>query len=86
MPVTYYVALPFVPTEDGIAAGQPQECPNERSAIRKAEAMSRMSPNVGALAFKRTIRGDRPGKAGLWNERELVQDQSYPITETPHNI
>ena len=53
MPVTYYVALPFVPTEDGLAAGQPQECPNERSAIRKAEAMSRMSPNVGALAFKR---------------------------------
>ena len=54
MSVTYYVALPFVLTEDGFAAGQPQECPSEHSAISKAEAMSRKSPNVGALAFKRT--------------------------------
>jgi hypothetical protein len=54
MSVTYYVALPFVPTEDGVAAGQAQECANEGSAIRQAEAMSRKPPNVGALAFKRT--------------------------------
>lgn len=54
MSVTYYVALPFVPTEEGVAAGQAQECPNERSALRQAEAMSRKPPNVGALAFKRT--------------------------------
>ena len=70
MPVTYYVALPFVPTEDGIAAGQPQECPNERSAIRKAEAMSRMSPNVGALAFKRTRRSE----LGKLRRRHRVED------------
>jgi hypothetical protein len=54
MSVTYYVALPFVRTEDGVAAGQAQEMPNEPSAIRKAEAMSRDPMNVGALAFKRT--------------------------------
>ena len=54
MSVTYYVALPFVPTEEGIAAGQAQECPNEGSAIRYAEALSRKQPNVGAVAFKRT--------------------------------
>jgi hypothetical protein len=54
MSVTYYVALPFVPTEDGIAAGQAQECQSEGSAIRQAEFMSRKPPNVGALAFKRT--------------------------------
>jgi len=54
MSVTYYVALPFTPTEDGVVAGQAQECPNEHSAIRQAEAMSRKLPNVGALAFKRT--------------------------------
>jgi hypothetical protein len=54
MSVTYYVALPFVPTEDGIAAGLAQECTNEFSAIRQAESMSRKPPNVGALAFKRT--------------------------------
>lgn len=54
MSVTYYVALPFVPTEEGPAPGQAQECPNEGSALIRAEAMSRKPPNVGALAFKRT--------------------------------
>ena len=54
MSVTYYVALPFLAGADGVAAGQAQECPNEYSAIRQAEAMSRKPPNVGALAFKRT--------------------------------
>ena len=54
MSVTYYVALPFIPAEDGIVAGQAQECPSEHSALRQAEAMSRKPPNVGALAFKRT--------------------------------
>src|SRR5258705_12013460 len=54
MSVTYFVALPFVSTEDGIAVGEAQECPNEFSAIRRAEFMSRKPPNVGALAFKRT--------------------------------
>ena len=54
MSVTYYVALPFVPTEDGIAAGQAQECTNESAAIRQAEFMSRKPSIVGALAFKRT--------------------------------
>jgi hypothetical protein len=54
MPVTYYVALPFVRTEEGIAPGQGQECPSELSAIRRADAMARNATNAGALAFKRT--------------------------------
>lgn len=54
MSVTYYVALPFVRTDDGMAAGQAQEMPNETAAIRRAEAMSRDPANAGALAFKRT--------------------------------
>lgn len=54
MAVTYYVAMPFNPTEEGIAAGQAQECPNEGSAIRYAAALARRPPNVGALAFKRS--------------------------------
>ena len=54
MSVTYYVALPFVRTDDGMAAGQAQEMPNETVAIRRAEAMSRDPANAGALAFKRT--------------------------------
>ena len=78
MPVTYYVALPFVPTEDGIAAGQPQECPNERSAIKKAEAMSRKLPNVGALAFKRT------GDPHLGNYSDATVLKAYG--EVPKNL
>jgi hypothetical protein len=54
MSLTYYVALPFVQHEAGIAPGQAQECPNEPSAIRRAEALSRKEPNVGALAFRRS--------------------------------
>ena len=54
MAVTYYVALPFVRTEDGVAAGQAQECSNESAAIRRAEVMSRDPLNGGALAFKRS--------------------------------
>jgi hypothetical protein len=35
MSVTYYVALPFVRTEDGVAPGEAQEMPNEGAAIRR---------------------------------------------------
>jgi hypothetical protein len=54
MSVTYFVALPFVRTEEGIAPGQAQEMPNEVAAIRRAEAMSREPEHAGALAFKRS--------------------------------
>jgi hypothetical protein len=54
MSVTYYVALPFIRTEGGVAPGEAQEMPNESAAIRRAEAMSRDSTNAGALAFKRS--------------------------------
>jgi hypothetical protein len=52
--VTYFVALPFVRSEDGVAAGPAQEMPNEGASIRRAEAMSRDPANAGALAFKRS--------------------------------
>ena len=54
MAVTYYVALPFARTEEGVAPGQAQEMPNEPAAIRRAESMSRDPANAGALAFKRS--------------------------------
>lgn len=60
MAVTYFVALPFVETDEGmLAAGQAQECQNEASAIRRAEALAAKPEHVGALAFKRS--GD-PGQ------------------------
>ena len=53
MAVTYYVALPFIRTEEGTAPGQAQECQSEGTAIRRAEGMSRDPANAGAVAFKR---------------------------------
>ena len=37
MAVTYYVALPFIRTDDGTAPGEAQECQSEAAAIRRAE-------------------------------------------------
>lgn len=54
MAVTYYVALPFVRTEEGVAPGEAKEMPNEGAAVRRAEAMSRDAAHAGALAFKRS--------------------------------
>jgi hypothetical protein len=39
--VTYFVALPFVATDDGVVAGEPTECLNPNSAVMRAEALSR---------------------------------------------
>jgi hypothetical protein len=39
--VTYYVALPFVPSDDGIAPGEAIECFNPNAAVMKAVAQTR---------------------------------------------
>jgi hypothetical protein len=52
--VTYYVALPFVAGDDGVAAGEPTECFNPNAAVMRAEALSRKEGHVGAVAFSRT--------------------------------
>ena len=51
--VTYYVALPFVADNDGVA-GEPTECFNPNAAVMRAEALSRKEGHVGAVAFSRT--------------------------------
>ena len=38
--VTYFVALPFVTGDDGVAAGEPTECFNPNAAVMRAEALS----------------------------------------------
>jgi hypothetical protein len=54
--IVYYVALPFVRVEGGLAPGEAVECPYEAAAIRRAEAMARTEAIAGAVAFSR--RGD----------------------------
>jgi hypothetical protein len=52
--VTYFVALPFIPTDDGIASGDPVECLSASAAILRAEYLSRREGVVGAVAFSRS--------------------------------
>jgi hypothetical protein len=54
MSLTYYVAMPFVRSEDGAAPGQAMECQSEGQALSRAGAMSRDPTNAGAIAFKRS--------------------------------
>jgi hypothetical protein len=49
--VTYYVALPFVASDDGVAAGEPTECFNPDAAVMGVEALSRKEGHVGVVAF-----------------------------------
>jgi hypothetical protein len=46
--MVYYVALPFIPIEGGLAPGEAVECPNGAAAIRRAHAMSFNEANAGA--------------------------------------
>jgi hypothetical protein len=71
--VTYYVALPFVQTDTGIAVGQAMECPNEPAALRRAEIMARSPAYVGALAFTRT------GNPSLGNFRDATVLRTFGI-------
>jgi hypothetical protein len=52
--VTYYVALPFVAADDGIAPGEAIECFNPNAAVMRPEALSRKRGHVGAVAFSRS--------------------------------
>jgi hypothetical protein len=52
--VTYYVALPFVAVDGGIAPGEAVECFNPNAAVMRAEALSRKPGYVGAVAFSRS--------------------------------
>lgn len=54
MDVTYYVALPFVMADDGLAPGEAMECLSANAAVMRAEALSRKPGCAGAVAFSRT--------------------------------
>jgi hypothetical protein len=49
----YYVALPFVRVEGGLAPGDAVECPHAAAAIRRAGTLASRETNAGAVAFSR---------------------------------
>jgi len=65
--VTYYVALPFVASDDGVAAGEPTECLNPNAAVMRA--LSRKEGHVGAVAFSRT--GDPA--TGAFSDAQVIR-------------
>ena len=67
--VTYFVALPFVAADEGIAPGEPVECFNANAAVMRAEALSRKQGHVGAVAFSRT--GDPA--TGVFSDAEVIR-------------
>ncbi|MGL3104936.1 hypothetical protein [Bradyrhizobium sp. BR 1432] len=67
--VTYYVALPFVLADDGLAAGEATECFSANSAVMRAEALSRKPGHVGAIAFSRS--GDP--SSGDFSEAKVIR-------------
>jgi hypothetical protein len=78
MSVTYYVALPFIRSEYGVAPGQAEECQSENQALRKAERMSRAEGNAGAIAFKRS------GDPSMGSFTDAVIIKSFG--EVPENL
>jgi hypothetical protein len=52
--MVYYVALPFIRVEGGLAPGEAVECPNGAAAVRRAQAMASNQANTGAVAFSRS--------------------------------
>jgi hypothetical protein len=54
MDITYYVALPFVLADDGVAAGEAVECLSANAAVMRAEALSHKPGCAGAIAFCRS--------------------------------
>lgn len=67
--VTYFVALPFVVGDDGVAVGEPTECFNPNAAVMRAEALSRKEGHVGVVAFSR--KGDPA--TGDFSDAEVIR-------------
>jgi hypothetical protein len=67
--VTYYVALPFVLTDDSRATGEAAECFNPNAEVMKAEVLARKPSHVGAIAFSRT--GDP--SSGDFSDAKLIR-------------
>ena len=68
--ITYYVAMPFLHDDTGtMIAGAAEECQSSNTALRRAEILSRMAGNIGAVAFSRS--GDP--MAGEFNDAKLLR-------------
>jgi hypothetical protein len=67
---TYYVAMPFLQDDTGtLVPGAAEECQSPTTALRRAEMLSRVVGNIGAVAFSRS--GDP--MAGEFSDAKLLR-------------
>jgi hypothetical protein len=67
---TYYVAMPLLQDDTGtLVAGAAEECQSPTTALRRAEMLSRVVGNIGAVAFSRS--GDP--MAGEFSDAKLLR-------------
>jgi hypothetical protein len=50
----YYVALPFIHVDGGLAPGEAVECSHGAAAVRRAQALAANKEYAGAVAFSRS--------------------------------
>ncbi|OSI80188.1 hypothetical protein [Bradyrhizobium canariense] len=77
--VTYYVALPFVFSDDAVAAGEAAECLSANAAVMRADALSRKPGHAGAVAFSRSgdpSSGDFKDAKLIWKFGDVSDDLS----------
>ena len=55
-----YVALPFIASDDRVAAGEPTECFNPNAAVMRAEALSLRGAGNPSAARSKPRRGHHP--------------------------
>jgi hypothetical protein len=67
--ISYFVALPFVAADDGVAPGEPVECQSARVAILRAEYLARREAVVGSIAFSRS--GDL--SSGTFDDAQVLK-------------
>lgn len=78
--ITYFVALPFVMLNGAIAPGVAEECRTPAQALRRAETLSTIPGNTGAVAFRRT--GNLV--TGIFSDAEVIKsfgDVSSELTK-----
>ena len=59
--VTYFVALPFVAADDGVAAGEPTECFNPVAVVMCAEALFENDGKFVGVKLKSGVGNDARG-------------------------
>jgi hypothetical protein len=52
--ISYFVALPFDATDNGIVAGESVECPSPAAAVARAQGLWKVLGHAGAVALSRT--------------------------------